>query len=84
MLVSVIALSRPAADQLVENNEGPKGFGAPKRLARWGIEPARKRDSMAGLLAALEVTVLGVESISETPCGRKGLVVGVGRDVLDR
>jgi hypothetical protein len=83
MLVSVVALSRPA-DQLVENNEGPKGFDDPNRLARWGIEPARRRDRIAGLLPALEVTVLGVESTPETPGGRKGLVDGVGRDVLDR
>lgn len=83
MLVNVVALSRPV-DQFEENNDGPKGLLLEtSRLLRCGIEPARRRDSIAGLGAAAELATFALESIPETPGGRKGLVDGVGREVCD-
>lgn len=78
-----MALSRPV-DQFEGNNDGPKGLldAEPRRLLRCGIEPARRRDSIAGLGAA-ELATLPLESIPDTPGGRKGLVEGVGREVWD-
>jgi hypothetical protein len=83
MLVKVVALSRPV-DQLVENSDGPKGPPPPKKLLLCGIEPARRRDSDAGLGTAVELATLELVSIPETPGGLKGLVEGVGREVCDR
>jgi hypothetical protein len=83
MLVKVVALSRPV-DQLVENSDGPKGPPPPKKLLLCGIEPARRRDSDAGLGTPVELATLELVSIPETPGGLKGLVEGVGREVCDR
>lgn len=82
MLVKVVARSRPV-DQFVENKDGPKGPPPPSRLLRWGIEPARSREIMAGLGAPAEVVTFAVVSIPGTPGGLNGLVEGVGRDVCD-
>lgn len=88
MLVRVLARSRPEC-QLVENKDGPNGLDPPKKPVRWGIEPARRRDTPVGLPApgAAEAApavaagaAFGVESIPDTPGGRKGLVEGVGRE----
>jgi hypothetical protein len=81
MLVRVVARSR-ADDQFVENKDGPNGFDDPSRLVRCGIEPALKRFNTAVFPPEPLVVVLAVVSIPETP-GRKGLVDGVGLDVLD-
>lgn len=83
MLVSVVARSRPV-DQLVEKSDGPKGFDEPRRPGLCGIEPARRRDNAVVLPPLLAVAGLVPESIPETPGGLKGLVDGVGREVLDR
>lgn len=80
--MSVVARSRPV-DQFVENKDGPKGLDDPSRLGRCGMEPALRRESIVGLLAAFAVAGLGAVSIPVTPGGRKGLVDGVGREVLD-
>ena len=81
MLVSVDALSRPEL-QLEVNNEFPNGLEVPTKFDRCGIDPARSRDSKAALLALfggpLFDTSVGVEA------GLKGLVDGVGREVLER
>lgn len=82
MLVSVVALSRPV-DQFVENNDGPKGLEDPSKPGRCGIEPALKRDNIVGLPPLFAVAVLVPDSTLVTPGGRKGLVDGVGREVLD-
>lgn len=82
MLDKVVARSRPV-DQFVENRDGPKGLPDANRLLFCGIEPARRRDSIAGLGAAPELATLDPESIPDTPGGRNGLVEGVGRDVCD-
>lgn len=88
ILVRVLARSRPEC-QLVENNEGPNGLEPPKKPVRWGIEPARRRDTgfppeVAAVVveagAAASGAAFGVESIPDTPGGRKGLVEGVGRE----
>lgn len=85
MLDKVVARSRPV-DQLVENREGPKGLAAPSRLALWGMEPARIRAGIDELPLSPATGGLAPVSIPETPDpgGRKGLVEGLGRDVLDR
>lgn len=80
MLVKVVALSRPV-DQLVENNDGPKGPPPPRKLLLCGIEPARRRDSDAGLGTLVVLAILELVSMPETPGGLKGLVEGVGREV---
>lgn len=80
MLVKVVALSRPV-DQFVENNDGPKGPPPPKKLLLCGIEPARRRDSDAGLGTPVALATFEPVSIPETPGGLKGLVEGVGREV---
>lgn len=83
MLVRVVARSRPVG-QLVEKSDGPKGFDEPRILVLCGIEPARRRDRVVVLLPLPVVVGLVPESMPETPGGRKGLVDGVGREVLDR
>ena len=82
MLVKVVALSRPL-DQCEEKRERPKGLPELSRLLLCGIEPARRRDSIAGLGAATEFVTLALLSIPATPGGRNGLVDGVGREVCD-
>jgi hypothetical protein len=82
MLVRVVALSRPV-DQPDEKTDEPKGPPVPRRLFRCGIEPARRRDSMVGLGAAVELAIPALGSMPDTPGGRKGLVEGVGREVCD-
>lgn len=77
ILVKVVALSRPV-DQLVENNDGPKGPPAPKKLPLCGIEPALRRDSDAGAGPAAELATLEPVSIPDTPEVLKGLGEGVG------
>ena len=83
MLANVVARSRPEA-QLVENTEGPKGFEEPRKLfGRCGIDPARKRDRTFAFGLTPTVAVRLFVSMPDKPCGRNGLVDGVGLDVLD-
>ena len=83
MLVSVVALSRPDDGHPEEKTDEPKGPPAPRRLFRWGMEPARRRESIVGFEAALEAAMPAPGSIPVTPGGRNGLVEGVGREVCD-
>ena len=87
MLWSVLLRSRLLL-QPVEKMELPKGETAGgKKPGRCGIEPARRRDSRADLAAAL-VEPSGAAkpacSVGVPALGLKGLVDGVGRDVLGR
>lgn len=81
--MSVVARSRPV-DQLVENKDGPNGLEDPSKPGRCGIEPALRRDNIVVLPPLFAVAVLAPDSTLVTPGGRKGLVDGVGREVLDR
>ena len=67
--------------QLVEKSEDPKGFADPKKFARCGIDPARRRDRRAEL-AELVVDDLLAGSMMGMPGGLNGLVDGVGLDDL--
>lgn len=80
MLVSVVARSRPVA-QLVENRDGPNGPEVPRKFARCGIEPARRREREPALFPPAVVAVFAPVSMPVTPVGRKGLVEGVGLEV---
>jgi hypothetical protein len=54
-----------------------------KPPGRWGIDPARRRDSKADLAAArLEPALIPVFSVGVPGAGLKGLVDGVGRAVF--
>jgi hypothetical protein len=81
MLVSVDARSRPEL-QLEANSEFPKGLDVPTKFDRCGIDPARSLDSKAALLE-LFGGPLFVDS-ADIVAGLKGLVDGVGREVLER
>jgi hypothetical protein len=80
MLVRVDARSRPEL-QLEVNNELPNGLEVPTKFDRCGIEPARNLDSKAALLELFGGPLLEVSVDIEE--GLKGLVEGVGREVLD-
>lgn len=84
MLAKVDARSRPE-DQLVEKRDEPNGLEEPRKLlVRCGMDPARRRDKVAGLLPGPALVVLGTVSIPDKPGGRKGLPDGVGPlDVFD-
>ena len=81
MLVSVDARSRPEA-QLEVNKEFPKGVEVVTKFDRCGIEPALSLDSKAALLELFGGPLFGASADAEE--GLKGLVDGVGRDVLER
>lgn len=81
MLASVDARSRPEL-QLEVKSELPNGLDVPTKFDRCGIDPARSLDSKAALLELLGGPLLEVSADTET--GLKGLVDGVGREVLDR
>ena len=81
MLVRVDARSRPEL-QLEVNREFPNGLEVPRKLDRWGIEPALSLDSKAALLELLGGPLFGASTGVEE--GLKGLVEGVGREVLER
>ena len=78
MLVSVAARLR--LPQLEPKLEPPKRLDWPNILARCGILPALSLESIAALLV-LEGALLKAVSAAEP--GRKGLVDGVGLDVLE-
>lgn len=82
MLCSVDALSRPEVHPL-EKYGGPKPPGGLlRRAGRWGMEPALRRESKNfwdGLMADA-VAVLESGGVPILAC--RGLVEGVGRDVL--
>jgi hypothetical protein len=81
ILVSVDARSLLEL-QFEVNNEFPNGLEDPTRLDRCGIDPARSLDSKAALLELFGGPLFDNSVDSEV--GLKGLVDGVGRDVLDR
>jgi hypothetical protein len=81
MLVSVDARSRPEL-QLEVNSELPNGLEDPTKFDRCGIDPARSLDSKAALLELLGGPLFDVSADIEE--GLKGLVDGVGREVLVR
>ena len=79
MLAKVEVLSRPEP-QLVANTEDPKGLDGPSMLGLCGMEPARRRDNIAALL---ELIADSFACCSTAGGGLKGLVEGVGREVLE-
>src|SRR5256885_8514549 len=81
MLVSVDARSRPEL-QLEANSELPNGLEVPRKFARCGIDPARSLDRRAALLALFGGPLFDISAGVEPVL--KGLVDGVGRDVLER
>ena len=85
MLWSVLLRSRLLV-QPAEKMGLPKGETAGgKKPGRCGIEPARRRDSRADLAAAfVEPSAAKLFSVGVPEPGLKGLVEGVGRDVLGR
>lgn len=83
MLARVLARSR-LDDQWVEKSEGPKGLlDDPKMFVRCGMDPALSRDNVVPLPPTPTVAVCEVDSTPDNPGGLKGLVDGVGREVLD-
>ena len=81
MLVSVDARSRPEL-QLEVNREFPNALEVPTKFDRCGIEPALSLDNRAALLELFGGPLLGASTGVEE--GLKGLVEGVGREVLER
>jgi hypothetical protein len=81
MLARVEVLSR-LGPQFVEKSEFPKGFEDPRKLDRCGIDPARNRDNNAALVEVAASSLDGA-SVVDVVGGLKGLVDGVGREVLD-
>lgn len=81
MLARVEVLSR-LSPQLVENSELPKGFEDPMTFVLCGMEPALNLDSSA---AFVELAAIGLDdtSVADVVGGLKGLVDGVGREVLE-
>jgi len=81
MLVKVAALAR--LFQFVEKGDCPgRKLGPPKMLARCGMLPARNLESKVEVPAEAGA-LLKAFSEAEVDPGRKGLVVGVGREVLE-
>lgn len=81
MLVKVAALVRLV--QVEPNGDCPfKKLGPPKILLRCGILPARSRDKRADVPEGAGALLKAFSEAKVEP-GRKGLVEGVGRDVLD-
>lgn len=68
--------------QFEVNSEFPNGLEDPIRLDRCGIDPARSLESKAALLELFGGPLFDISADSEV--GLKGLVDGVGRDVLDK
>lgn len=81
MLVKVAALAR--LFQVVEKGDCPvRKLDPPKTLARCGMLPARSLESRAEVPADAGA-LLNAFSEADVELGRKGLVVGVGRDVFE-
>ena len=81
ILVSVDARSLLEL-QFEVNSEFPNGFEDAIRLDRCGIDPARSLESKAALVELFGGPLFNVSV--DSVVGLKGLVDGVGRDVLDR
>lgn len=62
--------------------ELPKGVEGDMKFERWGIDPARSLDNKAALPELVGGPLF--DSSEGDEGGLKGLVDGVGRDVLDR
>ena len=82
MLARVTILSR-LGPQLLEKSEFPNGLEDPGKFDLCGIEPARKRDNSAALVELGASSLAEVVSAAEVTGGLKGLVDGVGREVLE-
>lgn len=80
MLESVVARSLPEL-QLEAKTELPNGVDGDIKLDRCGKEPARNLDNKAALLELLGGPCLDKSAGDEG--GLKGLVDGVGREVLE-
>jgi hypothetical protein len=81
MLWRVLLRSRLLAhpDEKIELPKGEAAGG--RKPGRWGIEPARKRDSKADLAAAfVGPGTKPLRSVGVPRPDLKGLVEGVGRD----
>lgn len=83
MLVSVVALSVLVAPQLEENGELEYELDGPRMLVRCGREPARSLESRTALFKLVCGPLAGVSREIDVDGGLKGLVDGVGRDVLE-
>ena len=81
MLARVEVLSR-LGPQLVEKSEFPKGFEDPMTFVLCGMEPALNLDSNAAFVELAAISLDGT-SVADVFGGLKGLVDGVGREVLD-
>ena len=80
MLVSVVARSLPEP-QFEPNTEVPNGVEGEMKLDRCGIDPARSLDNKAALPELFGGPLF--DSSAGDPGGLKGLVEGVGLEVLE-
>lgn len=81
MLARVEFLSR-LGPQFVEKSMFPNGFEEAGKLDLCGMEPARNRDKRAALVELVASSLEGA-SAAKVVGGLKGLVDGVGREVLE-